>query len=70
MLETFITVALMLGAPKNGESIRVEPPIVEQVKNITAIDANNLNSNSEYRVLHLPNHTILIVGQDQNGSGK
>lgn len=70
MIETFITIALMFGATQNGPTVCVDKNVADQVRTLTSIDAQNLSSNKDYRVLHLPGDRVLIVGQDQTGSGK
>lgn len=68
MIETAISLALMLGAPSNGRTIHVERNVVEEIKQVSGIDMRTLPGTATIKIReHAPTGTIEIIFWNHGG---
>lgn len=69
MIEIFINLALTFGVAQHGNTVHIDDYTVREIEKISGFKTELLESNKDFRILHI-NDGLLIVGTEQNGSGK
>jgi hypothetical protein len=69
MIELVISLAMAFGVTQHGNTVRISPEIVNEIEAASGIETDRLENTNGYHVIHT-NNGLLIVGTEQNGSGK